>query len=47
MMAHMDKKRKALSLRPLMYAKSFLEEASAEPAAAASQPEAALAGQKG
>ena len=37
MMAHMDKKRKALSLRPLMYAKSFLEESSAEPAPAAAK----------
>ncbi|MFH0915832.1 MAG: anaerobic carbon-monoxide dehydrogenase catalytic subunit, partial [bacterium] len=31
MMAHMDKKRAALKLRPLMYSKSFLEEAAPEP----------------
>jgi carbon-monoxide dehydrogenase catalytic subunit len=31
MMAHMDKKREALKLRPMMYSKSFLEEAASEP----------------
>ena len=32
MMAHMDKKRRALKLKPLMYARNFLEESPAEPA---------------
>jgi len=36
MMAHMDKKREALKLRPMMYSRSFLEEAAAE---AAAEPE--------
>jgi carbon-monoxide dehydrogenase catalytic subunit len=36
MMAHMDKKREALKLRPLMYAKSFLEQAPAVPETAPS-----------
>jgi hypothetical protein len=51
MMAHMDKKRAALKLRPLMYAKSFLE-AKAEPVAvneaalAAMQVDAAVSGPK-
>ena len=36
MMEHMDKKRVALKLRPLMYAKSFLADADAAIAAEAS-----------
>ncbi|OGV61862.1 MAG: carbon-monoxide dehydrogenase catalytic subunit [Lentisphaerae bacterium RIFOXYB12_FULL_65_16] len=49
MMRHMDKKRKALKLRPLMYAKSFLDEESPEPAAAVSTAAAQISepGKKG
>ena len=41
MMAHMDKKRVALKLRPLMYAKSFLAGSEAAAAAAAAEASAA------
>ena len=49
MMAHMDKKRAALKLRPLMYAKSFLagDEAAAAAAAAPATPVPASSGGHG